>query len=197
LPFTLEANIPEVTNSLRAFAHRQVPFASSLGINWTLKDAQKVVRENLPRRFTIRNAWTAKGVVVTPSNKRTLRGAIGHRDPVMALQEEGGEKRPRGKAIAIPTRSLLKTTAKGIVPRGKRPARILQAKTTFRGETAKGRAAILRRRGKASPIVLYTFHPSARIRPRFHFYDDVERTVNLRWNRNFGKALAKAIASSR
>lgn len=196
----IEVNIPEVVFGLNAIAQKQIPFALSVAINETLAEAQKAVRQELPRRFTIRNKWVAKGIVIQRSTKQKAVGSIGSRDEFMALQEFGGQKRARGGRIAIPTRALKSRTRAGIVRKRLRPRQILKRKKVFVGETRKGTGAIFERKGTASAsrlIPLYFFIESARVRRRFGFERTVEKTVARRWEKNFGKALAKAIATAK
>jgi len=196
--FDLEVNVPEVVFSLSTLKAKQLPFATSLGLNLTLKDAQDEVREQLPKRFKVRRPWVVRGVQVKPSNKNRLWGSVEQRDPFMALQESGGVKTPRGRAIAVPVGALARLAKTRVLTKGRRPAAQLKKKNVYRGETKKGVPAIIKRGTKRKRAeVLYLLIQTARIEPRFGFVDTVNKTVRKRWERNFGKALARAIASAR
>ena len=129
--FDLELNTSEVVFALNRLKREQIPFAQSLALNWTLKDAQAEVREQLPRRFTIRRPWLPRGVVVKPSSKRQLWGTITQRDPFMSRQEFGGQKTPQGKAIAVPVGALARLAKTKVLSKGKRPAAQMRKKNAF------------------------------------------------------------------
>lgn len=42
----------------------QIPFATSLALNQTAKDAQNAIRARMRQQFTIRRAWVAQGVTI-------------------------------------------------------------------------------------------------------------------------------------
>ena len=52
----------------------QFPFAISRAMNWTAKLARTRIVKELPQNFTVRNAFTAKGVGIGP-NRGTYNGA--------------------------------------------------------------------------------------------------------------------------
>jgi hypothetical protein len=196
--FDLELNTKEVVFALNRLKREQIPFAQSLALNFTLKDAQAEVRKQLPRRFSIRRPWVPRGVVVKPSNKRQLWGSIVQRDPFMARQEFGGQKTPQGKAIAVPVGELARLAKTKVLSKGKRPAAQMRKKGVYRGETKAGVPAIIKRgTARRRAEVLYLLIPTARIEPRFEFAPTVLRTARKVWPKNFGKALARAIATAR
>lgn len=194
----LEVNVPEVVHSLETFKSKQLPFAASLGLNLTLKDAQAQVRKELPRRFTLRRPWVARGVQVKPSTKNRLWGWVSQRDIFMALHEPGGLKKPAGRMLAIPIGKLQRRAKRQVLPKSQRPAGQLRKKNVYIGQTQKGVPAIIKRgTGRARQQVLYILKPSARIEPQFNFVPTVTRVVRRRWQRNFGAAMARAVRTSR
>lgn len=198
MAFEIEANIPEVVFGLEKLKTDQIPFATSLALNLTLKDSQTEVRNQLPRRFSIRRPWVPRGVVVKPSSKRQLWGTISQRDPFMALHEPGGTKQPKGRAIAVPAGKLRTEAKTRVLTKSKRPRAQLRKKSVFRGETKKGTPAIIKRgNARSAPEVLFLLIGSAKVKPRFQFASTIERTVRKTWPRNFGKALARAIKTAR
>lgn len=196
--FDLEVNVPEVVFSLERLKSKQLPFATSLALNLTLKDAQDQVRKDLPRRFKLRRPWVSRGVQVKPSSKTKPWGVIMQRDSFMALHEAGGRKRPKGRMLAVPVGALQRRAKTRVLPRGQRPAGQLKKKNVYRGETKKGIPAIIKRgTARKRTEVLFLLLPSARIEPQFRFVPTVNKVVRKRWEKNFGKAMARAIASAR
>lgn len=196
--FDIEVNVPEVVFSLSTLKSKQLPFATSLALNLTLKDAQNQLRKEMPRKFKIRRPWVLRGVVVKPSNKNRLWGSIGQRDAFMSLHESGGIKTPFSRAIAVPVGALARTAQSKVLTKSKRPRALLKRKNVYRGETRKGVPAIIKRGTVRKPLeVLYVLVGSARIERRFGFVATVNKVVRKKWPANFGKALARAIASAR
>lgn len=79
----------------------QFPFAISLGMNRTAKLARDQLVRELPQHFTVRNAWTKKGIGIGPdrgsykgASKNDLRLSIFGRHEYLEVHSEGG-KRPQ------------------------------------------------------------------------------------------------------
>ena len=78
----------------RAFAdlEKQLRFAAAQALTKTAQDAQEAVKQQLPKRFTIRTNWLARGVRIRPASRTTLQATVLVLDRFMAQQETGGEK---------------------------------------------------------------------------------------------------------
>lgn len=196
--FDIELNTSEVVFALNRLKSQQIPFAQSLALNWTLKDDRARVVKELPRKFKIRRPWVVRGVQVKTSSKRTLWGSIGQRDSFMTLQETGGTKRPARVSIALPVGQLARLAQKQVLSKAKRPAGQLRKKGVYLGRTRKNVPAIIKRgTSRKRQEVLYIFKSSARIDRRFGFVLSVTKETRKVHAKNFGKALAKAIATAR
>lgn len=201
--------------ALSDIERKQFPFVLAKTVTGLAKGAQEQIRKELPRRFHIRNTWTAKGIRIEPAQKATVKSkgfaeaVVKDVDPYMATQEAGGPKRLRShgratgtrKRIAVPIDPKLRTTT-GKIRSGKKPAQILN-KTTSRGihkafiiKAASGVALIaMRSTKKRFPLkFLYTLTPKARIQPRFHFKETVQSYTDKNFKRVFDSTMRKALS---
>lgn len=199
ITLTIDSNIPDVIRQLDDVRQRQVPFAIALALTTLAVDAQKGVRGNLPRRFTIRRSWVSQGIRTRRATKQRPESSVFTLDEFMVLQEEGGEKRPRRKHLALPA----ERTAR-VIPRSKRPRAVLQKPRVFIAPVMSGKKVgglgVFQRRGKARyPIqFLWRLHPdAAKVNARFHFEGDVHDVVKSGFKRRFGEALGRALASAK
>lgn len=179
----------------------QIPFASSLALNNSIKDAMGAVLKAIPGNVTIRN----KGILSrrrwreVRSTKRQwpkLEAAIGSLDEFWNLQERGGIKRPeRGKTLAIPTR-LVRPNEKRAIRKSNRPSELFPAGKA-RATPTEFRAVRKRRRRKDQREILYLRRKSARIKPRLGATDAFEGEVRRVYDRRFREALEIALRSRR
>ncbi|MEM7422077.1 MAG: hypothetical protein AAF334_00060 [Pseudomonadota bacterium] len=189
---------------------REIPFATTLSLTWTAKDAQADIQHRLPDRFTIRRTWVAKGIRVKPARKSKnisrITSEVGTADDFMSLQEEGGTKRARSGRLAIPYGA--RKTRTSVTPRSKWPGRMLSKRGVFVAPVKPGSRVMgvwkrAGRRRKASrgsgrgqskqPIMLqYVLSTAVRVRERWNFRDGIERTVDRRLAINFAKGFNRA-----
>ncbi|MEM9369544.1 MAG: hypothetical protein AAGA26_00170 [Pseudomonadota bacterium] len=189
---------------------REIPFATTLSLTWTAKDAQRDVQERLPERFTIRRSWVAKGIRIKPARKSTsiarIASEVGTVDDFMGLQEEGGTKRARSGRLAVPYGA--RKTRTSVTPRSKWPGAMLKKRGVFTAPVKPGSRvlAVWKRRGRRrtmsrgasrgqrkQPIVLqYVLTNSVRVRERWQFREGVARTVDQRLAVNFAKGFDRA-----
>ena len=91
----------------------------------------------------------------------------------------------------------MRRTAGGRIPKAQRPAQALKRRSVFLVDAGRGKA-IMRRVGRGKPRLLYYLHPgAARVEPRFGFIETAERTARQVYRKEFGRAFAKALATSR
>ncbi len=195
MDFRLQSNIKEFTRDLTAIQKQQIPFAASRAINDTAVQAQDEVVSTIPRVFNNLKKWWLKqqptGIKVKFSNKANLHAAVHTSAYFAKIQEEGGVKQPRrAKNLAVPTEKVPKRYR---TSHGARELMDAQ-KNVFR--TPKG---VFKRTGKKRyPIVLlWSFAPSAKVRPRFGFYDTCKAVVMRRFETNFKMRLSQALATAK
>lgn len=199
--FSIDVRLPEVHDRLDKLARTQIPFATALALTWTANDARDEVKAGLPDKFVIRSTWLERGIRTTPASKRNPQATVYSKDWFMVRQESGGTKTPQGKYTALPRQ--IRKNRKQRITQAKWPSAIVGRKNVFiqdlPGRT--DRAGIFQkvgRKGKGKPRLLYVLDSRPmKIKPRFEFAKTVDRVVSSRWTKNFGKALAKSLATAR
>src|SRR3990167_3209198 len=132
----LDFDARDYIGEIDALVTKEMPFAMAVALTRTAQSAQREVRAELKDRFTIRGNWVPGGIRIKPATKRNLAAEVGSKDAFMALQETGGVKKPRGRALAIPVgarRTKMQRTS-----RSRWPGALLQRKNTFLGKTRDG-----------------------------------------------------------
>ncbi len=176
---------------------RQIPFAEASALNGIAFRVQSAVRANLPKKFTIRNSWTAKGIQVERATKSNRVAIIGTIDKFLARHEDGGTFKPMGsKSFSIPLEDI-RRNKKGIVTRSKWPGR-LKGKNIRIAESKRGNGKImLKYQRNAKPKLLWAFEKQIKIKPKLDF----EKTANAIGEKfmatEFQEAFSKAIRTAR
>lgn len=208
-----------VARQLGAFV-KQTPFALSYGMNLTAGDAVKTIRTDLHRFFTVRNAWTAKGVSFKPSTKRNLNVEIGSKDEYMVAQALGGRKKAKaGGDVAIPLvgRGKPRSSIRSKTPPSKWPKAVTgPSHGSFVGtiKTRKGpvrgvwrRIYRNKRSGKIAQkkteqsrpglFLLYQLKGDVKIDKRWPLKRQVETVWAARWPANIKKAMDYAVRTAK
>ncbi|WP_425065106.1 hypothetical protein [Reyranella sp.] len=173
---------------------RHVPFALARALTWTAKDAQGVVQDDLPNRYTLRNNWVKNGIRIVPAKKDEPQAVVGSLEPFMKRQEEGGTKKARDHSrVAVPVNA--RRNKRNMISKGQRPA-ALKGKPKIFMVTKGAGSGILRRVGKARyPLqLLYWLKRGVQVKPSFGFQANTSTTVKDRFGPNFVESLAQAIA---
>lgn len=189
----VHSDVDRFSMNMDEAARRHVPFALARGLTQTAKDAQADVREDLPKRFTIRRAWVPNGIRIEPATKRDPEAVVGSLEPFMKRQETGGRKRARDHSrVAVPVN--VKRSKRDLIPKGQRPAALKGKPKVFLVKTASG-AGILRRVGKKRyPVqILYWLKKGVDVKPRFGFQKTTGTTVQERFGPNFVASLSDAM----
>ena len=151
----LNADIKKFTRELRGIERKQIPFAVSKALNATAFDAQRGLQKALGIYLDRPTKFTINAVRVKKSEKKKdliayvgFAGGGGFKPPKMAsaLPSEymsrlisGGTRRPKKRAIAVPT-SALKLNKHGNIGKTKIKNLLGNSKKYFSG-TPKGRGA--------------------------------------------------------
>jgi hypothetical protein len=203
--------LDQLTKNINALS-RQLPFAVSKALNETGKIIQrKVTQELLPRDFILaghqrpaRGApwWkpgTALGFNLKFSKKsqgENMQTVLGSRAEWLALQETGGTKRAQGGRVAVPFGARKSIT--DIIPRGRRPRRLMERRKAFILRLRSGLDAMYERTGKKGGglRLLYILEPAVHLRPRLNFVkfttEEAGKLIGPIFNQELGKALASA-----
>ena len=184
----MKIQIEHETFNLSDHFAKQVPWAATLALTRTAKDAQQHIVNDLPKRFTLKNGWTARMIKVVPATKATLEAAVTAPD-YMAKQEYGGVQKPAdgGKHLAAPG-----STLRGkLIRRNQRPRAALDMPNTFKYRLHSGDYAIARRigRGGRKLRILYWLTPTQKYDPIFDMQGQVQDVVRMRFTRHFMAAL--------
>ena len=214
LNIDLSANIKEVSKQLSIREKRQIPFATSRALNDT---AFNIARKDLPKfanRIFTGGAvpFTKRGFKFIKSNKKRgsqnfltafvfidkLQGAY------MKFQIDGGIRKPKRKAILIPTNKL-RVNKYGNITRATR-SRIINDKFKYFKGVPRGRfgelyEGIWERSGDNQKIrMVAKYKDDARYNKKFPFPTIVEKLVNNRtkgFRARFEQRLKEALASAR
>jgi hypothetical protein len=177
---------------------KQIIFAAAQALTFTAKDAQTAVIENITANFIVRGKWylpsNAFGVKVTRATKQNLSVEVKSKADWLILQQTGGTKSPKRKAIAVPTTNV-RRTKRDIIQKGQRPRNL---KNAFIIKTSKGPALARRTGKKRYPIkIMYFLEPNVKIRKRRTFFEPVSDTFKRRFFKTFADALANAVKSAK
>ncbi len=206
-----------VADRLMKKTREQIPFATSLAINWTAADFQKFQRAYQLRVFEVKQrTFVERSVKLKPkAKKRRLYAKVQIEPPggpkradILAKFESGGRKAPRGKHLAVPIG--VRTTKTGKISKANRPKAFGPFTRTGRGVlVGKKRTFILERAtvpglyqhygSKKKPKVrlLYAFKKSVPIDNRLRFIPHAKKIVRRYWDRNFHKAWKRALRTAR
>lgn len=191
----ITSNIDEVAAGADDFFRSQVPFATSVAINESIKDVRRViVGSTWSKAFTVRNK-AFPGVVfkIKFSTKHRLEAELFDKLGREYLERHttGGTKRASGGGnLAIPVN--VPRTGTGRIPKSKKPRAITAKRSTriIRGKSGKN---LIVERFKGQTIVRYVLSPSAKINSRLRFYEDAadtfERVISGHWSRAMDRAL--------
>lgn len=171
-----------------------------------------VIKQETKRNFRLRTSWVTDNVQGFPTSKsqttkfqRDLLNGDGFasvfildRLNFMVMQEEGGTKKPQGKALTIPTTEALKIS--GFVSRTGAVNNKWQPKNLFNeGDKkaftvkVKGTSLVVRRKSKKRyPLVkVYSLSPEADIKPVWKFIETGEAFVMDNYSKAFEQAFAR------
>jgi hypothetical protein len=200
MDFRISNNIRAVERSLNDTARRQIPFATASAINEVLAEIKRNWEKRLRRSLDRPTPFTLKAFAIRRASKRRLVGVVFAKDVqagYLERLEEGGERRPKRRAILVPVRQRLNRY--GNMPRGA-VGRALASRKTFSG-APKGRpAGIYQRTGKgrsAGLKLLVHYADGASYRPRLKLVSGAAKTATARLPGAMLRAMRRAVATAR
>lgn len=198
LDLDIRHNIKEFTGHLDSVQRKQIPYATSLAINGTAFDVRDALVAHTRAAFNNRKAWyrPAKnnpvGIKVTKSHKKKRMVASVHTAWTPAKKhEEGGMRVPfRGKALLVPSDRVPKSRR---IPGG--ASQYLAQGNVF----STPRGVFRRVGGKRSKRLelLYWKVRRASIKPTYGWGEVGHRVTYRNIERQFNKALAKALRTAK
>lgn len=199
-------DLKRVTRSLGDFADRQIPFATATALNAIGKAVSAGERANIKAVFPTATPFTVKSVAQRKARKDRLQTEISVKDIAAAYLEpylDGGVHKLNSRALLNPKNVNLNQY--GNIPKGKLAA--LRARAdVFIGsvETKSGRVdgvwqRLKAKKGKGGPRLklLIRFGDAIAVKQRLAWGDTAKKIVSATFDREFGRAMAKAIATAR
>jgi hypothetical protein len=108
--------------ALAKIGGEELPEAIAAGINRIASSAHLAQRNNLRGRFILRNKYTERSLAYYKANPKKdinrINAIIGSKQAYLALQEEGGTRRPvRGSKVPVPTMAARGGNWRAPIPR--------------------------------------------------------------------------------
>lgn len=195
MKLSVSSNIKQFSRQMTKAQKSQLPFATARALTWTAQDAKLDVEKRIDAAFDRPTPYTRKGVAAISASKRKQVSRVLIKDrqaEYLGLQEDGGTRKPKGRALVIPQD---KTNKYGNMPRGY-IRRVLARGDTFSG-TVRGVAGIWQRTRSGSVKLLVAYEQKAQYRPRFQFERTAERTARTRFPINFERSFRQAMQTAR
>jgi|GEM_PF-285741 len=222
LSISVRSNVKEVSRRLAQLAYQQVPFATAQAINAVAKLVKAGEVDNLKSVFPTATPFTLNSIGIKPATKADPEAIVYVRDIAAAYLEpfeRGGTHKligagntwlnPKGVALDqygnIPRRKLASLkgrpdvfvgtvkTKDGKLVNGvwQRPFR--RAKTARRGRSRISKLS--NTTGKLKLVI--RFGDAIPVKQHLGWGAQAQRIVSMHWDAEFGRALAKAMATSR
>ena len=187
----------------------QAHFAAAYMLTQLAKDGREAATKRIGEAFDRPVRFTQSAITIKPATKASLTSMVFAKDiqaGYLAIQETGGERRPRpGAPVIVPVN--IRLNAAGNIPRGK-VRREVAKPTTFvsRQDTSRTRhlppgiyQRLKRPKGKAMrpPKLLVALEKLVRYRPRFRFNETVHDAVGESLGRRWREAKARALQDMR
>ena len=155
-------------------------------------------RAEMPARFTLRRQWIVNGIRVEKATKANLVATVFSRDAFMGLQEFGGQKDPRKRFIAIPTKAVRRTKS-DIIAKSDRPQNLGARAEVIEYKGNKWLALKRARSGRSGNELrlLYLLVPRAQLHERLGLREIGTRVTRERFMQIWRQCLEDALPTSR
>lgn len=196
---TVESDLRRAIEQLRSLAAlKQVQFATAKALTLTAVEVQRQVRAEMPARFTLRRQWIVNGIRVEKATKANLVATVFSRDAFMGLQEFGGQKDPRKRFIAIPTKAVRRTKS-DIIAKSDRPQNLGARAEVIEYKGNKWLALKRARSGRSGNELrlLYLLVPRAQLHERLGLREIGTRVTRERFMPIWRQCLEDALPTSR
>ena len=200
-------------SSLGKTERNQIPFALAKTLTEAAKHGQRRVRKQTREAFELHTEFIPSQVLVTPAKTADAKmnraySAVRGSDKIgfMTIHEEGGVRKPMGRAMAVPTFTAQKQipnlrTRTGRVNPKFMPKRLLEGwpPGTNRGYTSDEGILFRRLRKKdKEAFPFYTFERDVRLKPAWEFESTIRGGITGPWMKSlFTRNLLAAMASKR
>tara|TARA_R100001163_G_scaffold62457_1_gene53266 strand:+ start:267 stop:857 length:591 start_codon:yes stop_codon:yes gene_type:complete len=192
----VKTNIKEISKNLTRDQKKQVPFASAMAINNTLFQLRKEMGKQTRKKLDRPTKFTQTGFIVQKAKKQNLKGMLFLRDAVekyLKFQIVGGI-RSTGKYIPVPFKQNARLNKFGNIV-GKRSG-LIKKKSQFIG-TVNGLLGVWERQKGNKLKLIIAFERTVEYKPKLPFYTIAQKFSAAVFDRNFTKAITRAIKSAR
>jgi hypothetical protein len=156
-------------------------FEIARALTRTARDATQAVKDELPKKFTLRRNWVSKGIRFDVAKKVRLVASVYSVDDYMTKQEEGETRLPSGRSLAIPV-DARRNERSPILP-SLFPRRALSRKDVFKSDMERTGWGIFQRMNTGIRI-LYLLRPRKHTKPRWELESTVDAVVQKRFEMN-------------
>lgn len=223
IEFSVRSNLNEIQKKLSAFAYQQVPFAAAQAVTAVAKAVQADEIKNIEKTFKNPSPFTRKSVRVIPARKGNPVATVFVMDTAaqyLQPYEDGGVHHLNSRALLNPkditlnqygqlkrgTLAALKArsdifigpvkTKKGIVNGvWQRSAEHATMTRMRRGKLVISKTRNVNDTGKLK--LLIRFGDALPVKQHLHYKDRAQKVIARNFDREFGRALAKAMASAK
>ena len=192
----VKTNIKEISKNLTRDQKKQVPFASAMAINNTLFQLRKEMGKQTRKKLDRPTKFTQNGFVVQKAKKQNPKGMLFLKDAVekyLKFQIDGGV-RSTGKYIPVPFKQNARLNKFGNIV-GKRSG-LIKKKSQFIG-TVNGILGVWERQKGNKLKLIIGFERTVEYKPKLPFYTIAQKFSAAVFDRNFTKAITRAIKSAR
>lgn len=198
-------DLKRVTKSLSDFAEKQIPFATAQALSALGKMVEKAEVAEIAETFPTATPFTKGGVGLRRARKDRLQAEVYLRDVTatyLAPYIDGGVHHLNSRALLNP--KAINTNQYGNIPRG-RLGQLKGQKSTFIGtvQTKAGAVSGVWRRlpakkGQGPKLqLLIRFSDALPVKQRLAWQPVAQKIVDRNFDRVFGQAMARAIATAR
>ncbi len=202
---SIKSNVDQIQKQLSALAYKQVPFAIATAATNLAKEVKEAEVRNMQKVLDKPTPFTLRSVGVKAARKNLPIATIFVKDVAAEYLEPyefGGTNKLNSKALLKPVD--VKVNQYGNLPRTLL-ARLKSKKNVFFG-AVKTKAGLVNgvwqrippQKGKPGGLkLLIRFEDAHQVTQHLGWFDVATKVVNTRFNKVFGAALAKALATGR
>ena len=190
--FNVKGDLKPLIKHMSKVQKKQIPFAAANAINATLFDVMKAEKAQLPKKLDRPTPYTMKAFKINKAKKSMLVGDIHvmpERYKYLKYAIEGGT---RTGNIGDPTKHA-KLNKFGNIPMRKKG--LIKNKKQFI-QTINGVSGVWER-SKQGTKLMVAFENSVTYKKRFPFFKIADGVARKKFQRNFKKSLARAMATAR
>ena len=222
LDISIRSNIKQLEKDLNAFAYKQLPFATATALTALAKLVKPAEQANMQKVLDRPTPFTVNSVGVKGAKKNDLEATVFVKDIAAAYLEPyqfSGRNKLNSKALLkpvnqelneygnLPRTLLAQLKARSdifIGPVKTKSGQIINGVWQREAESArvvgkKGKTRVTKKNLNASGHLklIIRFEDAHPVKQNLDWFGVAQRVVSKNYNREMGKALAKAIASAR